>query len=122
MGRDSHICCNTCRVTFYLGYGSSRSWLDAVYTVKEYIALQEVSKKKLLKNQNILECLRYHETHDIEYWNYDYTDDPHPEYTFINMYDSKVTANISRKKLPGNVCYGGAVLTIEGITSWCNDI
>lgn len=99
MGRDSYLTCTDCRVTYYLGYGSSSTWLFAD-TVEEYDALPE-DWKYLCKNEALRLALSKHEGHKFIVWSHDwcstgngqlvndYTDEilatDYSEYTFVDL-------------------------------------
>lgn len=73
MGRDGQIACKTCRINYYLGYGSYTTW---IYATNLEEAQRELEKDeglaKLTKNQNLIKVLEEHQGHDLLLWSNDW--------------------------------------------------
>lgn len=63
MGRSSTFYCQTCKVQYYLGYGSYGTWLDHCKTTKEID--NHPDKLVIEKNQKMRKALEYHEGHEF---------------------------------------------------------
>jgi hypothetical protein len=86
MGSPRSFVCKTCRKDYYLGYGSSVSWMTERYihtpeslkgsleTVAQFDVWPDKSEKFLAKNQNFRSCLAKHELHDWFVYNDENTD------------------------------------------------
>ena len=66
MGCDRQITCLTCRVNYYLGYGSYLTWTE---TLGEFEAAPNERKPSNMQLRKILE---EHEGHELKAWSYDY--------------------------------------------------
>lgn len=64
MGCGYDFCCNTCKKSYYLGYGSYSTWC-CVNTLEEFQLWHP--RPPLRKNENIKTCLVEHQGHDFEY-------------------------------------------------------
>ena len=76
MGSPRSFLCKDCQKDYYLGYGSSSSWMTERYicepeelkgpieTVAQYDAWPNVDEKTLAKNQAFRQCLAEHQGHD----------------------------------------------------------
>lgn len=106
MGRSSSFICHTCKKEYYLGYASYSSWLDMVYSLKEYEKAAEILTEKYSSNiynwhdrdgpcippdprhyrcnRNVKYCLEKCKDHKFEYHSEDF-DSPESGYEFIDL-------------------------------------
>lgn len=72
MGCGYDFACQTCKKSYYLGYGSYRTWMTFNSLAEFDANAAPAEKKDLSKNQNIRKCLEEHDGHNHVYVGWDW--------------------------------------------------
>lgn len=95
MGRDGNIACLDCKISYSLGYGSYRGWLDYCKTPEE---LEEAVRKFKIDskfygdmplgkhNENALVVLTEHRGHRLQQWSGDWAEEVDGHLDIIDGY------------------------------------